>query len=135
MAFLNKLNDLAKNIGDKTSDAIETTKLNSRINSERNAAGEELKKIGQYYYDRFIAGGETEPEVLAFCQAAKAHYDAAAEAQTEIERIRTQGETARTAASAPAATAAPQTIYCTGCGTPLPAGTRFCNNCGQRLDS
>lgn len=27
MAFFDKLNDFAKNIGDKTSDAIETTKL------------------------------------------------------------------------------------------------------------
>lgn len=44
MAFFDKLGDLAKNIGDKTSDAIETNKLNSKINTENAAAGEELKK-------------------------------------------------------------------------------------------
>ena len=46
MAFFDKLNQMAKNIGDKTSDAIETSKLNSKINAETTAAGEDLKKIG-----------------------------------------------------------------------------------------
>jgi hypothetical protein len=32
MAFLDKLGEMAHNIGDKTTDAIETTKLNSKIN-------------------------------------------------------------------------------------------------------
>ena len=53
MAFFDKLNQVAKNIGDKTSDAIETGKLNSKVNSEKNLAGEELKKIGEFYYNQF----------------------------------------------------------------------------------
>ena len=40
MAFLDKLGDIARNIGDKTTDAIETTKLNSKINGERAAIAE-----------------------------------------------------------------------------------------------
>ena len=64
MAFFDKLNQVAKNIGDKTNDAIETTRLNSKINAERSAAGEELKKIGEFYYARFAASGEAAPEVL-----------------------------------------------------------------------
>jgi len=40
MAFFDKLNQVAKNIGDKTNDAIETTKLSSKINAEKSAAAE-----------------------------------------------------------------------------------------------
>ena len=44
MALFDKLNQVAKNLGDKTTDAIETTKLNTKIHTERNAAAEEFKK-------------------------------------------------------------------------------------------
>lgn len=74
MALFDKLNQVAKNIGDKTSDAIETTKLNNKINAEKAAAAEDLKKIGEHYYSLFAAGGEVAPEVLEFCQSAKEHY-------------------------------------------------------------
>ena len=35
MAFFDKLSEMAKNIGDKTNDAIETTKLNSKSTGKR----------------------------------------------------------------------------------------------------
>ena len=95
MAFFDKLNDFAKNIGDKTTDAIETGKLNSKINAENTAAGEELKKIGAYYYNLFIAGDENKavaPEVLEFCQNAKAHYEAAAAAQAAAREAQGSGD-------------------------------------------
>ena len=109
MAFLNKLNQVAKNLGEKTNDAIETTKLNSKVYSERNAAGEVLKKIGQHYYDMFAAGYEADAEVVDLCQKAKVHFDAAAAAD---------GATAT----------------CSACGTANPVGTKFCSGCGARLD-
>ena len=56
MAFFDKLGGLAKTIGDKTADAIEINKLSSRINSEKAAAGEEMKKIGEFYYGSFAVG-------------------------------------------------------------------------------
>jgi len=134
MAFFDKLNQVAKNIGDKTSDAIETGKLNSKVNSEKNLAGEELKKIGEFYYNAWLESGEIAPEALDFCTAAKAHYDAAAEAQAEIDRIRAENEAAKAAAAAPVAPAAPAGIVCTACGTANNPGTRFCCNCGNKLE-
>ncbi len=136
MAFLDKLNDFARNIGEKTTDAIETGKLASKVNTERNAAGEELKKIGEYYYNIFAAGGEAAPEVLEFCEAAKAHYDAAAEAQAEIDRIRMENEAAKAAAAAPVqAQPAPVGSPCPGCGTVNASGIKFCQNCGTKLEA
>ena len=88
MAFFDKLGDLAKNIGDKTTDAIETGKLNSKIGSETAAAAAQLQKVGEFYYAKFAAGEQVSPEALEFCQAAAAHYAAAEKAQAEIDRIR-----------------------------------------------
>lgn len=131
MAFFDKLNQVAKNIGDKTNDAIETTKLNSKINAEKSAATEDLKRIGEHYYNLFAASGEAVPEILGFCQSAKAHYDAAAQAQAEIERIKAENEVAKVA---PASTA-PVGAVCLSCGTANGAGMKFCQNCGTKLEA
>lgn len=128
MAFFDKLNQVAKNIGDKTNDAIETTKLNSKINSEKAAADTELCKIGAFYYERFARSGEVDPEILEFCRSAKSHYDAAAKAQAEIERIKTENE-------APIPTAPSAGIACPSCGTANAPGTKFCQNCGAKLEA
>ena len=134
MAFFDKLNDFAKNISDKTTDAIETGKLQSKVNSEKNLAGEELKKIGEFYYNAWLNGGEIAPEVLEICTAAKAHYDAAGEAQAEIDRIRAENEAAKAAAAAPVVPAAPAGTVCAACGTANNPGTKFCCNCGNKLE-
>lgn len=137
MAFFDKLSDMAKNIGDKTGDAIETTKLGSKIKAEHEAAGEELKKIGAFYYERFAQGCEVAPEVQEACQAAKAHYDAAAEAQAEIDRIKAENEAARAAAESVPAQATGQEqegITCPNCGATNPDGTKFCCGCGSKLE-
>ena len=156
MAFFDKLNEFTKNLGDMTNDAIETSKLNSKVNAENAAAGEELKKIGEYYYGLYAAEGVVAPEVLEFCEAAKAHYDAAKEAQDEIDRIKAAQEAAKAEreaaaqaaqaaaaasmqAAQPAAPAAPAEapsgeIICTNCGNVNPAGTKFCGGCGSKLE-
>lgn len=136
MAFFDKLNDLARNIGDKASDAMETTKLNAKSSSERTAAGEDLKKIGEYYYNLFLESGEAVPEILEYCQSAKAHYDAAEEAKAEIERIRAANAAAAAATQSSVQAAAPTTggAVCASCGAENAAGTRFCQNCGNQLE-
>ena len=84
MSFLDKLGGIAKNIGDKTGEMLAVNKLNSKIHAEQQAAAEELRKIGEYYYNLFLSGGQTAPEIAEFCQSAKSHYDEAAQAQAEI---------------------------------------------------
>lgn len=99
MAFLDKLSDVAKMVGDKTTevakkvgdkaeDAIETGKLSAKVSAERFAVQDDLKKIGEYYYTRFMAGEEVAPEVLGYCNSAKAHYDTIAQAQEEMRRLK-----------------------------------------------
>jgi len=100
MAFFEKLGDMAKNLGERTGNAIETSKLHSRINSEKTAAGKEMNKIGEFYYNRFVETGEAEPEVLEFCQKIKAHYEAVEGLEAEIERIKAENEALKEAARA-----------------------------------
>jgi len=138
MAFFDKLNQVAKNIGDKTSDAIETTKLNGKISGEKLAANEELLKIGQFYYDRFLMG-QAEPEILEYCQAAKSHLDAAAQAQAEINRIKMDSNAPVGYGAQPVYNAQPAQpaggAVCPNCGTANPTGTKFCAGCGTKLEA
>lgn len=162
MAFFDKLSSFAQNITDKTNDVIETGKLNSKVNSEKNLAGEELKKIGTYYYEKFASGEEMDPAIAEFLQAAKEHYDAAEAAQAEIEKIRLENEAEKAAAEAqraeaqkaeaqmaeaqmaaaqaaetpiaPAAPAASGEIICPNCGASNASGIKFCGECGTKLE-
>ena len=145
MAFFDKLNQVAKNLGDKTSDAIETTKLNSKINSEKNAAGEELKKIGEYYYHVYVNGGSVAPEVLEFCQKAKTHYDAIECAQANINQIKADSEAAKTGTSVQMTDVYEVPVesvvevvstenICSSCGAVNDNGTKFCLECGNKLE-
>ena len=131
MAFLDKINQVAKNIGDKTNDAIENTKLSQKINSEKAAAGEDFKRIGEYYYNVYLSGGEVAPEVLEFCQNAKLHLDSAAAAQMEFERNKAEGPQTMQAAPAQGAQGGG---FCQNCGTPLAPGTKFCQGCGMKIE-
>jgi hypothetical protein len=91
MAFMDKIKQGAKNIGNKTSDAIEITKLNNTINTEKYNAKEEFKKIGEYYYNLFVEDpAKVDEAVLEFCEAAKAHYIKAEEAQKTIDNIKAE---------------------------------------------
>ncbi|MDR1117565.1 MAG: zinc ribbon domain-containing protein [Oscillospiraceae bacterium] len=132
MAFLDKLGDLAKNLGDKTQDAIETTKLNSKINGEKNAAAECMRKIGEYYYGRYKEDGQADPELAELYAAIDGHNQTIADAQGEIDRIKSESA-AQSAAAQPAA--APGGASCTACGKVNPAGTKFCSDCGAKIEA
>ena len=124
MAFFDKLENISKNIGDRTSDAIETTKLSSKISTEKAAAKDDIIQIGEYYYQQFAAGNAVAAEVVPFCESAKAHYDAADAAQAEIDRIKAENEAEK---------ATSKQGVCPSCGTAVAPGTKFCASCGAKL--
>lgn len=124
MAFWDKLGEVAKNIGDKTEDAIEITKLNSKIRGEKAAAAEDLKKIGEFYYQRFVSGVAVDPQILEHCQSAKTHFDAVADAQAEIKRIKAEG----------GKPGAPEEKRCPACGAAYSPDVNFCAKCGVKLE-
>ncbi len=145
MAFFDKLGDIAKNIGDKTNDAIETSKLNSKISSEKSAINEIYKKIGEFYYTKWQEGVVLETESQQFCLEIDEHNKLIAEAQAEIEKIKAESEAAKAATAAaaqqPESTetvaqipVAPTPRFCTNCGAQVPEGIKFCGTCGTKFE-
>ncbi|MDR1765865.1 MAG: zinc ribbon domain-containing protein [Lachnospiraceae bacterium] len=148
MGFLDKVGDFAKNIGDKANEAIETTKINSKISGEKAALSKELEKIGQFYYERGLAGGDVAPELAPVFQAVADHHAAIASLQEEIKRI--EAETAARSVPQPQPQAQPYAapggfapaggapagggVVCPSCGKENVPGTKFCNECGFNLE-
>lgn len=87
MAFLDKLTDAAAVFGDKAGDVIETTKLKTKINSERKAMEAVLAQIGRYYYELRQNGEELPEEVLGFCASVDKHFDAITETEEKLQQI------------------------------------------------
>lgn len=126
MAFLDKLGDMAKNIGGKAGEAIEITKLNSQISSEKSATDGVLKKIGEYYYQKYQSGESLAEETAALCVEIDGHNAAINEAKAEIERIKTENANAAAPVSVPVADG----VVCPSCGKKNAPGTKFCQECG-----
>lgn len=152
MAFFDKINSIAKNVGDKTGDAIEMAKINARIASERSAMNDIYRQLGEAYYAHRINGGEGEPaEAAAMYSQLDQRTAAIDEAQKQIVAIKAEGER-RAAEEAAAAekeqksvqpgipvldTSMPaggQSVKCSQCGANLNADAKFCPQCGTRID-
>ncbi|MCL2043278.1 MAG: zinc ribbon domain-containing protein [Treponema sp.] len=127
MALLNKLSDMAKNIGDKTSETVETAKLNSKISSEKNAIDGIYRKMGEHCYQQYKSGVSLPEGAAAFCAEIDKHNAAIDEANAEIERIKAQA----LAASAIAAGG----VVCTSCSHANSPGIKFCQECGAKLEA
>ena len=152
MALFDKLGGIAKNLGDKASDTMATTKLNGKIKAEKAAIAELQQKIGAYYYERHAAGQEGDPAAAEWLAAIDGHNAAIADLQAEIARI--QAENAAQAAPAapqayPQAAPIPQPIpvpvqadappaaapaFCTACGAQMAPGMKFCGSCGAQFN-
>ena len=63
MAFLDKVKDIASAAGEKAGDAIEVTKLNSKISTEKAGINESFGKIGEMVFNK-LTEMETIPEEL-----------------------------------------------------------------------
>ena len=134
MAFFDKLGDFAKNIGDKTSDAIETNKLNGKINTEKTAITECLRKIGDYYYDKHKEGAAGDEGIADLLATIDGHHQAIADLQAEIERIKAENAAPAAAAAAPVVeVATPADVICPECGAENTPETKFCRACGKNL--
>ena len=153
MAFFDKLGEIAKNVSDKTSEMIEVNKYNQKITSERAKVYEAKGRLGSYYWDRFCAGEQLEPEAAIICAEITALNESINSLQAELEAYK-----ASEAAAAPAQLSCvcpscqapndPQSKFCKSCGAKMEqstgrfcpscgkenaAGTKFCNECGAKI--
>ena len=131
MAFFDKLNDLAKNIGDMTSDKIEEVKLNSKINSEKALIAEAFGKIGRICYEKHAAGEFSDPETAELMASVDRCYAAIKETEEQIRMLKES----ETAAANSAQTAPAAGVVCPACGRQNSPNTKFCGDCGAKLEA
>lgn len=162
MAFLEnlgkKVGEAAQAAAKKSNEIVETTKLNSNINSEEDKIQKLYVQLGKAVYERFTQEGTAEDYALEACQAIVEHQKNIAALREKIAEIkgikscincgaemdRNQVFCAKCGTKnelpAPAASAAPDAgqevsakIFCPSCGAELPAGSAFCTNCGAKI--
>ena len=99
MGFFDQLGDVAKNIGksagdfakqvgDKTNDALEISKLNTKISAENAEIEKEKKKLSDALFERFARGEEVPDEVKEFCDNIKSHLLNIDGFKEEIEKVK-----------------------------------------------
>ena len=99
MGFFDHLGDVAKNIGksagdfakqvgDKTNDALEISKLNTKISAENAEIEKEKKKLSDALFERFARGEEVPEEVKEFCDNIKSHLLNIDGFKEEIEKVK-----------------------------------------------
>ncbi len=134
MAFLDKLNAITKNVGDKTNDMIEITKLNGKIAREKAAIEEKKYRLGQLYWEKFAAGTPLEDDGAAICNEISASRDAIAGFEAEIAAIKKENEKKEELPADSAEAQVPSGgTFCFSCGTAAAPGAAFCKKCGSAL--
>ena len=99
MGFFDQLGDVAKNIGksagdfakqvgDKTNDALEISKLNTKISAENAEIEKEKKKLSDALFERFARGEKVPEEVKEFCDNIKSHLLNIDGFKEEIEKVK-----------------------------------------------
>ena len=141
MALLNRLNRMARTIGDFANEALESTRearetnrSSSAIDANRAAVEEQYRIIGEHYYNIYANGGEIAEEVIEACEAAKDHLDAIAAAEEE-ERLRREEEERIRREEELAARQEQSGTICPECGAEVAPGKRFCGECGTKLET
>lgn len=87
MAFLDKLTDAAAAIGDKANDAIEVTKIKTKINGEKKELEVDFAQLGRIYYDLIKAGAGAEQTALDLTAAIDARQEVLIELEEELKKL------------------------------------------------
>ena len=124
MDFMDKVNDIARMVGDKASELVEIGKLNLKLNQE-NASVESLQKqIGEICFGKFRSGDELDPEVEELCIKIEKHKRTMAETQRALSRMKASEDDPIDMAAMG---------YCPYCGAALVKNAAFCPQCGQKV--
>lgn len=134
-SFFDSVKKSVQDVSNKTGDAIETQKLNMKINSEKKAIEAGYTKLGEYLWSKINTEEVAKDETLqAICNEIQGGFDNIAAAEAEIQNIKDKAAAAASAAAATAAnTVAAGSAFCPNCGTPVVPGSKFCGGCGAKI--
>ncbi len=134
-SFFDSVKKTVQDVSNKTGDAIDTQKLNMKINSEKKNIEAGYTKLGEYLWSKINTEEVAKDEALqAICNEIQTGFDNIAAAEAEIQSIKDKAAAAASAAaSAAATTVAAGAAFCPNCGTPIAAGAKFCGGCGAKV--
>ena len=112
--FGKKLGDAAQSIGKKSSEIVETTKLNMAINSENDEIRKSWLEIGKRYFEEFGGNPEIGEAYRADCETIRKSLERIR--WLELKVLEVNGKT-----------------VCTGCGEEIDATLAFCSKCGTKV--
>ncbi len=116
MAFFDKVKQGLDAASKKTSEVIETTKINSSIRGEKDAIDAIYRQIGKAAFDQYASTGSGNEEYLGFFQTIMEHQGKVAELEQKLDEIK-------------------NVKNCPNCQTEQPREVLFCSKCGFRFEA
>ncbi len=115
MAFFDRVKQGLDAASKKTSEVIETTKINSSIRGEKDAIDAVFRQIGKAAFDQYAATGSGNEEYHEFFQTIMEHQTKVAELEQKLDEIK-------------------NVKNCPNCQTEQPREVLFCSKCGYRFE-
>ena len=115
MAFFDKVKQGLDAASKKTTEMIETQKLNSSVRGEKEAIEEVFRQIGKTSFEKYAATGEGAEDNLGFFQTILAHQGKIAELEIKLDELKNVKE-------------------CPNCHAENPREVLFCSKCGFRFE-
>lgn len=112
MAFMDDLKKFGKNVAQKSSDVVETTKLNMSISQEKDKINKIYYEIGAAVYEQYKVGNDL--GLGEKCMQIVEIEAKITELQAKIMEIK-------------------NSTKCPGCGAEVSNETVFCASCGTKL--
>ena len=109
------------------------TQAQGALNRLKGELNTQTAAIGARALELYDSGALAVPELQDLCQQADGLRRQVADQENEVQRIREE-KAPEAAAPAPAPTAGPAGHPCPNCGTQVPAGVKFCPNCGAKME-
>ena len=136
MAFLNKLNTVArsaaKTAADMANDAIGTGRIAMKIKKEELTIQQQYEKIGRYFYKMRNEGMEMPPKLEEYCVAIDIAFASIKELQEERDDLR-DGPEVSFEEDIPYSAEDREQFVCPECGRAVEVGALFCVVCGTKL--
>jgi len=130
MSIFDKVNKMAKNVTEKASEAMETTRLNAKVGEENRNIMEYQKKIGEIIWNKFESGEVLSPELADVCENIKNSKDVIAGIMIEIQKLKDEEMPVEENVKAAAEV---NGVICPACGVVNTEETKFCGECGAKL--
>ena len=116
MAFFDKVKQGLDAASKKTSEVIETTKINSSIRGEKDAIEEVFRQIGKTTFEQYVATGSGYEEYLGIFQAILGHQAKVAEHALKLDELKNVKD-------------------CPNCHAEQHREVLFCSKCGYSFEA